>query len=351
MKKERLLFVLFFLVLSFGIISAGQLSVTEEHPFLVNGSWISASQLKVGDVLTTSDGENVTIKKIIDVEQKTKVYNLEAGIYHNFVVGEENVIVHNSNMPSLGQSNKVMGDHIYPNVNKVVFSGKEGNTLAEEDLFLLTNEILTPEQLADLPPIMKRGLVAEAKEAAYRKAILGELPPEVSSSLEGLNCRNSKFGCSRDALNFIKRILSGDPNLPPQEFLNIPEEKIGGGLLNEQIAANIHSDPVLSKGYSQDTLSFEYKRASTVDERMQNIVRFSEAVYSRVGGNEVGTINGLGHMFAFYKSPEGKLYFLDPQTENVYYSLTLLGRGAFPYNYQFNAGETIDFTIHSWKLN
>jgi intein/homing endonuclease len=56
---------IFILILFLNIlfISAGTLKVTEEHPFLVNGNWISASQLKVGDVLQTIDGKNVTIKK------------------------------------------------------------------------------------------------------------------------------------------------------------------------------------------------------------------------------------------------------------------------------------------------
>jgi hypothetical protein len=106
------LFTLFlFLNLSFSFVSAGTLKVTEEHPFLVNGEWISASQLKVGDVLQTVDGKNVTIKKITphEISEPFSVYNLEAGIYHDFVVadssepageevgGLERIIVHNSN--------------------------------------------------------------------------------------------------------------------------------------------------------------------------------------------------------------------------------------------------------------
>lgn len=102
-----------FLVLSFillfclSFISAGTLKVTEEHPFLIDGEWIPASELQIGDELTLINGSKVAIKNIKDfeMEEAFPVYNLEAGEFHNFVVcGEEDcsnnslgVVVHNSN--------------------------------------------------------------------------------------------------------------------------------------------------------------------------------------------------------------------------------------------------------------
>jgi hypothetical protein len=101
MKKRGLLFVSLLAISLFLIsfISAGTFRVTEEHPFLVNGEWISASQLVVGDVLSTVDGKQVRITSLEDVvsSENFSVYNLEAGVYHNFVVGLDRVIVHNSN--------------------------------------------------------------------------------------------------------------------------------------------------------------------------------------------------------------------------------------------------------------
>jgi len=96
--KNKLFFLFSFLLLT-SFISAGELKVTQEHPFLINGSWIDASQLKVGDELTLVNGSKVTITKLTDVvaNESFKVYNLEAGEYHNFVVGKEGVVVHNSN--------------------------------------------------------------------------------------------------------------------------------------------------------------------------------------------------------------------------------------------------------------
>jgi hypothetical protein len=109
-NKKILIFTLFIvLLLSFSFISASTLKVTEEHPFLIKGKWISANQLQIGDNLTTIDGKKVRITNITGVETKEPfpVYNLEAGEYPDFVVcGENNcsnnsfgVVVHNSNWP------------------------------------------------------------------------------------------------------------------------------------------------------------------------------------------------------------------------------------------------------------
>lgn len=102
--KNKLLFLallLIFLVLP--LISAYTLKVTEEHPFLVDGKWISAKELKVGDRLITANGKRARITGIKEVasEKEFPVYNLEAGRYHNFVVGPLDLVVHNSGEPEL----------------------------------------------------------------------------------------------------------------------------------------------------------------------------------------------------------------------------------------------------------
>jgi len=106
-QRGKILFLV--LALAFILISlsnfsqAGTLKVTQEHPFLVNGEWISASDLKAGDELTTIEGKKVKITSIQDVETKEPfpVYNLEAGKYSNFVIDGGDglgVVVHNSDL-------------------------------------------------------------------------------------------------------------------------------------------------------------------------------------------------------------------------------------------------------------
>ena len=110
-KFGILVFGLFLILLAsiIGFVSfasAGELQVTEEHPFLVNDSWIPAKNLSVGDELLTIDGKKVRITEIEEVvsDETFSVYNLEAKKYSDFVVcGEDEcdndslgVVVHNS---------------------------------------------------------------------------------------------------------------------------------------------------------------------------------------------------------------------------------------------------------------
>jgi hypothetical protein len=100
------LIIILFIVLSLLGISAfnlfnfnkNELKVTLEHLFFLDGKWIKAADLKVGDLLLTPDGKKARIKKITDVDLETPVivYNLEDRLYNNYVAN--GVVVHNSNM-------------------------------------------------------------------------------------------------------------------------------------------------------------------------------------------------------------------------------------------------------------
>jgi len=87
MRSLNKIFLFLSIILILNFFSASELKVTEEHLFLVDGKWIPASQLNVGDFLQTSDGEKVVITEIEDIETKENfsVYNLEVGEFHNFV--------------------------------------------------------------------------------------------------------------------------------------------------------------------------------------------------------------------------------------------------------------------------
>ena len=91
-----------------------ELRVTPNHPFYVNGRWITAGQLKIGDIL---DGN-----RIISVERvykKVPTYNFEVEPYHTYKVvwGVSDVIAHNfgvkeSASKSKGGDNSAAGDKV-----------------------------------------------------------------------------------------------------------------------------------------------------------------------------------------------------------------------------------------------
>ncbi len=113
--KKRLFLLSAFLFLSLIIIflnvrssadfinNKNVLKVTLEHPFYLNGEWIPASELKVGDELFTIDGKKARITGIKEVyiPEGIEVYNLEVKGYENYIV-ENGVVVHNSNVPIIG---------------------------------------------------------------------------------------------------------------------------------------------------------------------------------------------------------------------------------------------------------
>ena len=74
------------------------ISATPEHPFYVkNEGWISAKDLRAGDILVLQDGGYVVVEKIQHeiLESPIKVYNFEVADYHTYYVGDSGVLVHN----------------------------------------------------------------------------------------------------------------------------------------------------------------------------------------------------------------------------------------------------------------
>jgi hypothetical protein len=74
------------------LIINGKLKVTPNHPIYSGGKWISAGELRGGDVLVTLEGDE-TVNSVKTVEEKNKVYNLEVDGTHNYFA--EGVLVHN----------------------------------------------------------------------------------------------------------------------------------------------------------------------------------------------------------------------------------------------------------------
>jgi len=102
------------LLLFLPLISASQLKVTSEHPFLVNNNWIPASQLQVGDKLKTIDGKTAVIKNIKDVvsDKVFPVYNLQVGGVENYFAND--ILVHNKPVKNLNPPIEESG-YVEPN--------------------------------------------------------------------------------------------------------------------------------------------------------------------------------------------------------------------------------------------
>jgi hypothetical protein len=69
-----------------------EVGVTTEHPLFINGKWIRADELKVGDPLAKG-----VVSSIEKVYKRVPTYNFETEIYHTYLVksGDDLIIAHN----------------------------------------------------------------------------------------------------------------------------------------------------------------------------------------------------------------------------------------------------------------
>ncbi|OQW86983.1 MAG: hypothetical protein BWK78_09460 [Thiotrichaceae bacterium IS1] len=77
--------------------SGDSIEATAGHPFYVQGKgWNVAANLKVGEVLRLYNGVTVVIKAVDTSVRSETVYNLSVANFHNYFVGSDGVLVHNS---------------------------------------------------------------------------------------------------------------------------------------------------------------------------------------------------------------------------------------------------------------
>ena len=73
-----------------------EIEVTGEHPFYIEGRWVSAKDLQTGDLMTLIDGNVLELKKSTYQDSVVEVYNFEVDELNNYYVSEKGVLVHNS---------------------------------------------------------------------------------------------------------------------------------------------------------------------------------------------------------------------------------------------------------------
>jgi intein/homing endonuclease len=74
-----------------------EIQVTGTHPFFINGEWVEASNLKVGDQLINNTLEPIVIESVDIVNKAVRAYNIEVSNTHTFFA--QGVLVHNKVTP------------------------------------------------------------------------------------------------------------------------------------------------------------------------------------------------------------------------------------------------------------
>ena len=76
-----------------GLILNGSIKTTTNHPFYVDGKWVEAGDLKMGDEILHVDGLKHKITSMEINDDKQTVYNFEVPGHHNYFA--EGYLVHN----------------------------------------------------------------------------------------------------------------------------------------------------------------------------------------------------------------------------------------------------------------
>ncbi|TNE54018.1 MAG: hypothetical protein EP338_09000 [Bacteroidetes bacterium] len=77
------------------VIQNETIETTANHPFYVEGRWIEAKDLVVGDKLYSLDSEGVILSRKYEIDTLVTVYNFEVSENHNYFVSGLDVLVHN----------------------------------------------------------------------------------------------------------------------------------------------------------------------------------------------------------------------------------------------------------------
>lgn len=74
---------------------------TPNHPYLTDAGWVKAKELSAGDIIkSNNDYIVVESTKLIDLESPVNTYNICVDNSHTYMVGENQLIVHNKCLPN-----------------------------------------------------------------------------------------------------------------------------------------------------------------------------------------------------------------------------------------------------------
>lgn len=183
------------------------ISSTPGHKFYANNKWVSAEDLRAGDILVSVNGEKVVVEQVQHeiLETPIKVYNIEVQDNNTYLVGKENgVVVHNSacsNKKIDANGNPVETHHIASDK-----SIKSGYTKKYKEIFDNANMSLSdPDNLIDLPNHHGR------HTNAYKDAVLDK----ITEATKGIEPRTKEYtNALKNALIELKDKLISDPSFP-----------------------------------------------------------------------------------------------------------------------------------------
>ncbi len=145
------------------LIINNNLKVTPNHPMWVNGKWIPAGDIKIGDKLLNQNGNNVLVTSIQKVYHKVPTYNLEVSNTHTYIAN--GIVVHNkiSSCCFPAGTKVTMADGKFKNIENIVSGDKVLSYDVNNKTFVPTEVTITTSPVKTVYDI-NNGLISPTSD-------------------------------------------------------------------------------------------------------------------------------------------------------------------------------------------
>jgi hypothetical protein len=199
------------------------IKTTPEHPFYTDeGEWINASDLEVGELIYSLEGEFGAVEAVVFVADLQTMYNLTVDEAHTFFVGDGEWLVHNS--CDISRAQKSLVGKNSPFTKHPSTSGRcdacanEAGVIIRDmypeyqvDIIRLQNEVI---------PGGTRGAMMRVRDKNNQLFTIAEDPIEKQPFHEVVRIQNDGEAYIMDALVYERQGLNP---MPFEEYLNLWE--------------------------------------------------------------------------------------------------------------------------------
>ncbi len=174
-------------------VAGGMLFATPEHPFMVNGGWVSAGELSKGSMVQDFQGGAVVVNQATIKDTAALVYNFEVEGAHTYYVGD-GVLVHNK--CSIGEMIQSISREDYSRFSKWVIANEYTIEEFNQMCFQILRSKYRPSELRTLIDYLETitnpefAKVLAKMEVEGFRVLIGKFNemPDMFRKLQDLNC-------------------------------------------------------------------------------------------------------------------------------------------------------------------
>lgn len=192
---------------------------TKEHPFWVLGKgWTPLALLQTGDKLRLINGGDATVKAVNTSGQKENVFNFEVDGAHNYYIGVEGVLVHNTSDPA-AMAGLVPGEALARSTLDGNPNAPAVDILSSEHAGVSSAELIKAD-LRSHPELVLRGDAGSASHA-YSNAFIDGVKYEITPETPEIVSRYLRESMSNNRYDSFEHLYKSATDF----FANIEAER------------------------------------------------------------------------------------------------------------------------------